>query len=123
DSSRVFPGVEIAGGVCYFLWERDSCGPCEVINDYGNATNTSTVRALNEFQTFVRRGDAVCIIRKILSYKENSDKKLSDVVSPSKPFGLRTFYSPKKQGIPCWFIQRIGLQFADPSHVFDENGL
>ena len=26
DSAEVFNGVDIAGGICYFLWDRDSRG-------------------------------------------------------------------------------------------------
>jgi site-specific DNA-methyltransferase (adenine-specific) len=33
---------------------------------------------------------------------------------------LRTNYTPKARGIPCWFIQRLGRQFADPADVSDE---
>ena len=44
---------------------------------------------------------------------------MDQTVSPSKPFGLRTFYEPKDSGIPCQFIQRIGLKYADPKDVTD----
>ena len=30
DSNECFPGVDISGGVCYFLWSRDSKSECEV---------------------------------------------------------------------------------------------
>jgi site-specific DNA-methyltransferase (adenine-specific) len=123
NSSEVFPGVDIAGGICYFLWERDNPGLCEIINQ-SDGNRISSTRPLNEYSFFIRQGRAIPIIRKVNSHKENDDKKLSEVVSVSKPFGLRTFYKPKKEGIPCWFTQKQGLQFADPKDVEDkENSL
>ena len=44
---------------------------------------------------------------------------MDKIVSASKPFGLRTFYKPRDHGIPCQFIQRIGLKYADPKDVSD----
>ena len=32
NSSEVFPGVDIAGGICYFLWDRDNKGLCKIIS-------------------------------------------------------------------------------------------
>lgn len=84
---------------------------------------TASVRPLNEFPTFIRQSQAVPIVRKVLDVRENSGRLLSSVVSPSKPFGLRTFYEPKKNGVPCWFIQKTGRQFADPADMSDENKL
>ncbi len=94
NASDCFPGVDIAGGICYFLWERDYHGDCEVVNIH-NDEETSAIRALNEFPTFIRHSQAVSIIRKVLAKKEQS---MSEQVSISKPFGLRTFVRPQKSG-------------------------
>jgi site-specific DNA-methyltransferase (adenine-specific) len=94
DASECFPGVDIAGGICYFLWEKDSSGPCEVVNIH-NGTQAVSVRALNEFRKFVRHSQAVPIIRKILAKKE---KTMSEQVSSRKPFGLPTNIRPQKTG-------------------------
>ena len=47
---------------------------------------------------------------------------MSDVISSRKPFGLPTNYTPREDGVPCWFIQRIGLKCADPKDINDEKG-
>lgn len=122
SASEVFPGVDIAGGICYFLWERDSRGPCEVTNLY-NGKRSISVRPLNEFTTFIRQSRALPIIRKVLAREGNNSRRLNDVVSPRKPFGLPSTYKPKDIGIPCWFTQRIGLKFANKSDTNDKGGL
>lgn len=94
DASECFPGVDIAGGICYFLWERDSHGQCKVVNVH-NGEEVDSVRSLNEYPVFIRHSQAVPIIRKVSKLKE---KAMSDQVSPSKPFGLRTFVRPQKKG-------------------------
>lgn len=94
DATEVFPGVSIAGGICYFLWERDTKGKCEVVNVY-NDMQTTSKRNLNEFSTFIRHSQAVPIIRKILAKKE---KRMSQQVSSYKPFGLRTYAKPQRDG-------------------------
>ena len=122
NSSDVFPGVDVAGGICYFLWERDSRGLCEVTNFY-NGVGVTSERKLCEFNTFVRHSRSISIIRKVLAKKENNGRCLSDVVSSRKPFGMPTNYEPKNSGVPCWFIQRIGLKYARKSDVTDDKGL
>ncbi len=94
DANDVFPGVDIAGGICYFLWDRDSKGLCEVTNIHSGVQSNS-IRRLNEFETFVRHSQAVTIIRKVLAKKE---KTMNEQVSSRKPFGLPTTERPQKSG-------------------------
>lgn len=98
DATEVFPGVSIAGGICYFLWERDSTGQCEVINMYNRNQAVST-RSLNEFATFIRHSQAIPIVRKVLA------KKNSVCVSKSLRISLLDYelmLNRKKQVIlPC----------------------
>lgn len=122
NSNDVFPGVDVAGGICYFLWDRDNKGQCEVVNLI-DGKQVKSERALDEFPILIRHSQAIPIIRKVLAKKENGGKRLSDFVSPSKPFGMRTFYKPLNKGIPCWFIQKIGLKYARESDVKDEYNL
>ena len=88
-SSECFPGVEIKGGVCYFLWAQghnDDCCVCTV-----RSGNESTmVRPLLESgsDVFLRYNESISVFRKVQSVK---DESFSDVVSTQKPFGLRTF--------------------------------
>lgn len=122
NSDEVFSGVDIAGGICYFLWDRDSEGDCNITNYYDGKPVVST-RPLNEYDTFIRHARAISIIHKATEYsKKNGLLSLEGRISARKPFGLPTNYQPKSTGIPCWFIQRIGLKYANPIDVSDPNG-
>ncbi len=94
DSTEIFPGVDIAGGVCFFLWDRDNRGDCTVQNIHNGISNIS-VRPLNEFETFVRDSLSVAIIKKVLSHETSF---LTDVVSSRQPFGLDSKVRPMKKG-------------------------
>lgn len=94
NASDCFPGVDLAGGICYFLWERDYHGECEVVNIHNDA-ETSATRPLNEFPTFIRHSQAVSIIRKVSAKEE---KPMSEQVSSRKPYGLPTNARPQKSG-------------------------
>lgn len=122
NSSEVFPGVDIAGGINYFLWERDSEGICKFVNKKDNG-ESSVLRFLDEFPVLIRQNIGVEIVKKIKSLNINNGKTLSETVSPSKPFGMRTFYEPQEDGVPCWFIQKIGLKYAKKDDVTDSLGI
>lgn len=94
DAREVFPGVDIAGGICYFLWEKDYSGDCTVINSH-NGTMQTSVRPLDEFKVFIRDGRSIPIIRKVLAKGES---KMDGQVTSRKPFGLDTSARPQKGG-------------------------
>jgi site-specific DNA-methyltransferase (adenine-specific) len=94
NANECFPGVDIAGGVCYFLWDRDNPGQCKVTNIV-NGEEYSTTRDLAEFEILVRDGKAIPIIRKVLT---SNTPTMDQQVSSRKPFGLATNVRPRKQG-------------------------
>ena len=87
NSKDCFHGVDIAGGVCYFLWERDSHndGKCEIINISGDNKVTMS-RPLNEFgEIFIRSNDAISIINKT---KRKCNEFWDQEVSAIDTFGI-----------------------------------
>lgn len=91
DASECFPGVEIKGGICYFLWNRDNVGLCKVISHESDGKISETERSLTEKEsnTFIRFNGAIDILKKINKYKERS---FSSIVHPAMTFGFRTFF-------------------------------
>ena len=94
SSDYCFPGVDISGGICYFLWDKDYDGPCTVTNAESQIAH-SVKRYLNEFPILVRSNAAISIIDKVARRKEQT---LDTFVSSQKPFGLRTFARPDENG-------------------------
>lgn len=88
DSNECFPGVDISGGVCYFLWDRDSKKDCSVVT-IRNGKRSELKRPLLEKgnKVFIRFNEAISIYRKIESKKEIA---FSTLISSRKPFGLTT---------------------------------
>lgn len=83
-----FPTANISGGVCYFRWELNNGFPlCEFVNSI-NGMETSAMRALDEYDIFLRYNKSVSIIHKIKSKEESS---LSEIVSQYMPFGIRSY--------------------------------
>lgn len=97
-ASDCFSGVEIKGGVCYFLWEKDHAGDCNVISHKGNQIVSKMERPLleNNNNTFIRYNEAISILRKI---RQKNEPTFDLLVSARKPFGLssnfKEFYDEK----------------------------
>lgn len=117
DSRDCFPGVDIAGGVCYFLWDGSHNGKCKFISK-SNKGEVVKERDLNEFEFFIRDNIAVDIIHKII---ERETHFMSDVVFSSNPFGFRSFFkgakSPKKIKNPIEIITSRGVDFVEEDDI------
>ena len=107
-SREVFPGVEVKGGICYFLWSLTHNGECEVTIIRGDEETTSS-RQLDEFNVFVRDQKAVSILRKVLKAGEQS---IIEVLTADTPFGIATnfdgFHDNKEPGNIALYYVRGG---------------
>ncbi len=117
-SSECFPGVQIKGGVCYFLWDRDNRGLCEIKTIQGG-TESVLMRPLLEpnSSNFIRYNEAVPILKKILAFKERS---FDLNISSRNPFGLSVNFkefSDKsfKDSIKLYANKKIG--FINPNDI------
>lgn len=89
DAGECFSGVEIKGGVCYFLWDRDHRGDCKVITHSNGKIVSEMTRPLLEdgCDIFIRYNESIDILHKV---KEKKELSISEIISTRKPFGLPT---------------------------------
>lgn len=96
DSNDCFPGVDISGGISYFLWDKHYHGDCIVRTIENNKCTSEMKRPLKEegSNVFIRFNQAISIVRKVKKYNE---KSFSDLVFSRKPFGLASSYKGTKR--------------------------
>jgi hypothetical protein len=94
DSREAFQGVDVAGGVCFFLWNRDEVGVC-VVETRVNGLVVRSERLLDQYETFVRDNRALAVVERVLSFGGSS---FADLVSSRKPFGLESAEKGDKGG-------------------------
>jgi site-specific DNA-methyltransferase (adenine-specific) len=113
DSNDVFPGTQIKGGVCYFLWNKEYSGNVSVSTHDKGQKGNAVVRPLLEkgADIFIRYNEALPILKKVIgketgqSITSNSisielpdSKKFMKLVSSIGAFGLEsTFRGKEKQ--------------------------
>lgn len=122
NSADCFPGVNIAGGICYFLWDKSYNGDCEITNMVGD-TNVSTIsRSLQEFPVFVRNNVAVSILRHI---KEKKEVNLKSTVKSYSYFAIRSFERGIDKPIAddVVLLSSAGKGFYPKSKIIDRDNI
>jgi hypothetical protein len=122
DSREVFAGVDIAGGVSYFLWDSSWEEKCNVETVSGGLLGQKLSRYLNDYDVLVRYNEAVPIIDRVISApnKEQFDN-LASQVSPIQPFSIRTKFrgSATSDGMsnPVFIYQNGGTGFIERAEI------
>lgn len=115
-SEDCFTGVKIEGGVCYFLWDRDNYGTCDITTYLTNNEKTSSNRELLEegMSTFIRFSQGVNVYKKV---KKINERKFSDIVSVRRPFGFSSTFNSfdlsNNGGIKIYANKKIGYLEKD----------
>ena len=86
ETSDCFPGLNIRGGVCYFLWDSSHEGECEVFNHKGDDVDyTKRYLLYEDTGVFIRNNKAISIVNKVRSMNEET---MDSKVSSRLPFGI-----------------------------------
>ncbi|MCQ2966874.1 MAG: Eco57I restriction-modification methylase domain-containing protein, partial [Alphaproteobacteria bacterium] len=120
NTEDCFPGVNVAGGVCYFLWQQNYSDSCIVDNFQGTNIISSRKRNLNEFSTFIRDNKALDIIHKIGLSKENC---FSNMVYTRNSFSLPSNERghKEKRDNDYSFLSSEGKSFISATSINDKN--
>jgi len=138
NSSKIFPGVQIKNGVCYFLWNRAGSGPCEITNHFDDQVYGPVKRSLLESgsQVLIRYNPAVEIVRKVMALENNQPnketvfclpelKQFAQLVSARRPFGFDTTFlgRDKKADGDLKIYRNKGIGFVSRSEVKENTNL
>ncbi len=107
-SKEVFPGVEVKGGVSYFVWNATKNGDCTFTTVRDNKTVSTSIRALDEFDILVRDSQALPILRKVLA---QGGESITSILAVDKEFGWTSnfdgFHLKESQGdVPLHYIRK-----------------
>lgn len=100
NSEDCFTGVDIKGGICYFLWDRENEKLCDIYRHDSNGVSFSQRYLVEDGDDiFIRYPELVSIKNKVWKHQAIS---FETIVSSRKPYGLASdfFANPKKFGLP-----------------------
>ena len=121
DSQDCFPTVAIAGGICYFLWDKSHTGKCEVVNAT-SVKKESMKRDLNQFGSFfVRSNVSIPIIEKVMAkathFMMDEVSALDTFGIPSKEKGHTRYHAGDLQLLHSVGSNSQAVDFISPSVV------
>ena len=93
DSKKIFPGVDVPGGVNYFLWNSSYMGECKFTNITNNNVST-LMRNLSKYEVLTRYNEMIIMLDKIQMLEKSS---LSEIVNSTTPFGFVTTFRGKSE--------------------------
>lgn len=117
DASECFPGVEIKGGVCYFLWDNNHKGLCDIYT-HKKENISYAKRALLEKNSdvFIRYNEAIPILHKVVNC---SNEFFSSIVSMRNPFDIASNFSGyeriKKEGYIKLYAMKKQVGYIRPN--------
>lgn len=121
SSSEVFTGVDIKGGVCYFLRRVGVSDTCNVTTIRGGVVEGPVPRQLDEFDVFVRSEKSLQILRKVTSFEEPS---IQQILSVDKEFGWTSNFKglearPSANSVPVYCIEerRRKIKYIDREKI------
>lgn len=86
ESRKVFPHVELKGGVCYFLIDKMYEGKCDYTLIEDNYMK-KVLRVLNEFNVLIRNPMLSEIVKKVWDKSHGKDM-VDSIISSDTPFGI-----------------------------------
>ena len=95
-SRECFSNVDIAGGICYVLWDSSHRGQCEFVSRTGTE-ESRRMRRLNEFPVLVSDNVGVDIIHKVI---KKETRFLSDWVLTRNSFGFTSSSRGEEKPFP-----------------------
>lgn len=88
EATDCFPSVEIKGGICYLLLDKDYTGPCSIIVSHRGEEYTSLRFLKNKYcNSHIRFEEGLHILQKVMQYNPTS---FSTIVSSQNPFGFNS---------------------------------
>lgn len=91
DSNDCFPGVDVNGGICYFLYDSHYNSNDCVFTNVTNGVHDTRKRCLNEFDILIRQSKALSIIHKVLG-KHPRMLSAQGGCSSQTPYGFLSTY-------------------------------